>query len=248
MPDVILQRASGGGFGVLPAPPGSANATGASAWTVTTAADVVPSDTNLDGFVDILLRGLSSAVGGGVLDRILYAPGRRRSQVILNAVDDELKNFLSEVGSWTQDPNYFEGFKKDRMYNIYVRFRTCFRSRDLSKRYCRWHPEFSYASAYEEYTNLSDEAREFAEQFSLVDGRIKPDLPLGDSSARNLNRILEDVLGVEVFDGKLEQSCPATQTIIAFDQFEIWCDNVKAFGRMIIDLITGTDRQVKDAP
>ncbi len=173
---------------------------------------------------------MSSAVGGGVLDRILYAPGRQRPRVILNAVDDDLKDFLTEVSAWTRDPKYFEGFTQTRSYSVYVSLSTCFR--DLGKRYCRWRPVVSYSGTYEEYTNSSDEAREFAEQFSLVDGRIDPDVTLGGQKAANIDRLLADVFGAPFLNGALTRNCPLGGSIDGLP-----CNDTELIGDIVLRAI-----------
>ena len=262
--DVILQQAAGGEFTLVAAPPGSAHATKASTeWAVTEAVGVVLNDINLDGFADVLLRGLNSVVAGAP-DRILYAPGRRGGPTeIQKAVDDELKDFLTEVQAWAQNPNFFnEKLTTETVYS-HQSTTACFGipGGDLEQTglppwlvtvsmtfsYCITSAR-SVSATRQIPTNDSPHARGFAGQFEVVNGRIDPDLTLGSQRAKTLSGILEDVLGVETLNGNLEQSCPQTQTMVVFDQFEIWCDNVTAFGRMIIHLIAGIDRKVKKAP
>ena len=105
--DVILQQAAGGEFTLVAAAPGSANGTKASTeWAVTEAVEVVLNDINPDGFVDVLLRGLDGVVTGAS-DRMLYAAGRQGGPPSnQKTVDDDLKNFLTEVEAWARNPNY----------------------------------------------------------------------------------------------------------------------------------------------
>ena len=65
---------------------------------------------------------MSRAVGAGVSDQMVYAPGRR-PEVVLNAVDDDVKNFLSEVDGWFRDPTYFATRVREETATI-VRYRT----------------------------------------------------------------------------------------------------------------------------
>ena len=241
--DIVLRK-SGNAFELVE--PDSVTGTSPGSWSTTTAVDLVLNDINLDGFVDVLVRGLGSAITGAV-DQIVYAPGRTGgSPTILTAVDSSLKNFLSEVSSWTQNPMFFQQHQETVVATITIYRENCFI--DERRRYCRSYPILVLERSGVRYTNKSTEAREFAQQFSVANGKINPDIALGGQQAKKLSGILEDVLGVEFFNANLERSCPQTQTMLVFDQFEIWCDNVTAFGRMIIDLIVGTDRKVKDAP
>ena len=63
--DVLLKQAAGGVFSAEPAPSGSTNAATAASWPVSKVVDIVLNDIDLDGFVDVLLRGLGKAVGTG---------------------------------------------------------------------------------------------------------------------------------------------------------------------------------------
>ena len=206
--DVILQQASGGGFELVAAPPGSTAAATAASWPVSTAVELVLNDINLDGFVDILVRGLGGSGGpiAGALDQIVYAPGQKGGSLgKLRAVDDSLTDFLAEVSSWTQDPTYFEQHTEPYRVRIYLYRENCFIGE--SRRYCIAYriPVYEYSGTVP--TNASSEAREFAEQFSLVDGRINPDVSLGSQRARNLSGILQRVFGTEILKGQLESAC-----------------------------------------
>ena len=141
---------------------------------------------------------------------------------------------------------FFQQQTEPYRVRIYLYRKNCFIGE--SRRYCIATRIPVYENSGTVPTNKSSEAREFAGQFTVSNGKINPDVTLGSQQARKLSGILEDVLGVEFFNANLERSCPQTQTMLVFDQFEIWCDNVTAFGRMIIDLIVGTDRKVNDAP
>ena len=86
--DIVLRK-SGNAFELVE--PGSVAGTSPGSWSTTTAVDLVLNDINLDGFVDVLVRGLGSAITGAV-DQIVYAPGRTGgSPTILTAVDSSLK-------------------------------------------------------------------------------------------------------------------------------------------------------------
>ena len=71
--DIVLRK-SGNAFELVD--PGSVTGTAPGSWSTTTAVDLVLNDINLDGFVDILVRGVAGAIGvTGAVDQIVYAPG-----------------------------------------------------------------------------------------------------------------------------------------------------------------------------
>ncbi len=98
-----------------------------------------------------------------------------------------------------------------------------------------WYPDLTRFQPIHVPVNKSAEARRFAGQYSLDDGRIDPDVALGSQQAKNFSRILEDMLGVEFFDGKLEQTCTGT---LAYDtDSTIPCDSPTLLGRILLGLI-----------
>ena len=229
--DIVLQK-TGNAFQLV-APDSVAGPSSPSGWSTITSVDLVLNDINLDGFVDILVRGLGGAITGA-LDQIVYAPGQKGGmRGSLRAVDDSLTDFLSEVSSWTQNPMFFE--QHQETYDVFVEVyrQNCFIDEDI--RFCFEYPilVIDYTSTVP--TNASDEAREFAEQFSLVDGRINPDVSLGSQRARNLSGIFEDVLGVGFFNGNLEQTCTGS---FAYDaDSDLPCDSPTLIGRILMGLI-----------
>ena len=232
--DVILKR-TGNAFELVAAPPGSTNATTGASWSVTTAVDLVLNDINLDGFVDILVRGVAGAIGvTGAVDQIVYAPGHTGGPLgTLRAVDSSLTNFLSEVSSWTQDPTYFQRHQQPGEVTVTVYRPDCFNAE--SRRFCSSIPTVVIEVSGARPTNKSSEAREFADQFTVASGKINSDVALGSSQARNLSGILERVLGVGFFNGNLEQTCTGS---IAYDaDSDLPCDRPTLIGRILMGLI-----------
>ncbi len=210
--DVILRQEDGGVFSAEPAPSGSANATSASTWPVSTVAEAVLNDINLDGFVDVLVRGLGTAIGATIPDQMVYASGRR-PQVVLNAVDDGVKNFLGEVSEWIQNPEYFEN-KVETRTEARVRLQT----RCLSESGAQYGVNLDDVCWLEPVvsvwtvsipTNLSAEARQLSGQFDVNDGLIDPGLAPGSVRAKNVAGIFEEVYGVEMLNGVLTENCPS---------------------------------------
>ncbi len=213
--------------------------------------DLVLEDFNLDGFVDVLVRGLGSAITGE-LDRIVYAPGKKVGgyPVVLSAVDTDFLAFLRETSSWTRDRAYFEnnavsitsvqssGFTSvyecvdDEPGNFYYTDYPCpFNHTEVGKVY----EPFKDVVTVISYGNFNNDALDFARQFSLVDGHTSPDIALGSQSARDLNRILERVFGLEMLNGQLDATYTGS---LAFDADEpIPCDNPAFIGRMLMGLV-----------
>ena len=232
--DVILKR-TGNAFELVAAPPGSTNATTGASWSVTTAVDLVLNDINLDGFVDILVRGVAGAIGvTGAVDQIVYAPGHTGGTLgTLRPVDTSLTDFLSEVTSWTQDRTYFQRHQEPGEVTVTVYRPDCFNAE--SRRFCSSIPTVVIEVSGARPTNKSSEAREFARQFTVANGKINPDVALGSQSARNLTGILKDVLGAEFFDGKLDRACTGT---LSYDvDSSLPCDSPTLIGRILLGLI-----------
>jgi hypothetical protein len=75
-----------------------------------TAIRVILDDFNVDGFIDVFLKGVGAAVAAsGVPSQIVYAPGRTSSARPLGvrAVDAELKSFAAESRDYFADSGYF---------------------------------------------------------------------------------------------------------------------------------------------
>ncbi len=243
---VILSQESKGKF-ALEAPSETGILT-ASAFPVASGVDLVVGDFNLDGFVDVLLRGLGSAITGE-LDRIVYAPGGKTGghPTKLKTVDTAFKKFLTQVNAWIDDPRYFDknavsvtsvqtsGFTivyhcmDDESGNFYYTDYPCpFNHTEIDRVY----EPFKGVVTVISYGNFNDDALEFARQFSLVDGRINPNVSLGSQSARNLSTILERIFGVEILEGQLEETCTGSFTYE--NRLDIPCDRPGMIGRTIL--------------
>lgn len=104
---VLLLQDSGARFTSLV--PSSAQATAARAWPVA-AVQLTLGDFNVDGFADVLLKGVANAIGvGDALNQIVYAPGRVLAQAPLGvrAVDATLRQFAANAWDYLADPSYF---------------------------------------------------------------------------------------------------------------------------------------------
>ncbi len=82
------------------------------------------------------------------------------------------------------------------------------------------------------HTNKSAEARRFAEQFNLVDGRVDPGVTPGGAAAKNIDRILSNVLGADVLNGQLDSVCAASLHYDA--DSNIPCGNSRNIGLILL--------------
>jgi hypothetical protein len=125
--DLLVQRVAGGtaGNGVLDqllvrqtstpgqyalVPPTAAQAAVASAWPVSSAR-VAVEDINVDGFVDVVLKGVASALNvPGARDLIVYSPGQIGSSTPkgMRLVDDDLVRFVGNTLDYMVDRQFFE--------------------------------------------------------------------------------------------------------------------------------------------
>ncbi len=209
--------------------------------------NLILKDFNLDGFVDVLLRGLGSAITGE-LDRIVYAPGGKVGghPAKLKTVDAAFKKFLTEVNAWIDDPGYFDnnavsttnvvsGFTivyqclDDESSNVYYTDYPCpFNHTELDKVY----EPFTNVVTVISYGNFNGDALEFSRQFSLVDGRARPNVALGSTRAKKISEILLRVFGVNFFNGQLERSCTG---VFAYDsQISLPCNDSERVGRIVL--------------
>lgn len=249
--DTILQQAAGGEFTLVAAPSGSSHGTKASTeWAVTESVEVVLNDINLDGFADVVLRGLQGVVDGAP-DRILYAPGRQGGPTgMQKAVDDTMKDFLTEVQAWARNPEFFNENVTTETVRSHVPTLQCFGipGRDLDQTglppglitvgmtfsYCisSTRPTFGTRQVP---TNKSPDARGIAEAFGIADGLIDPDITPGSVQAQALETIFGRVFGVaaqSVLNGALSEPCAEA---IAYDSsVNIPCDDPGVIGSIMI--------------
>ena len=238
--DIVLRK-SGNAFELVE--PGSVAGTSPGSWSTTTAVDLVLNDINLDGFVDVLVRGLGSAITGAV-DQIVYAPGRTGgSPTILTAVGSSLKNFLFEVGSWTQNPMFFQQQTEPYRVRIYLYRKNCFIGE--SRRYCIATRIPVYENSGTVPTNKSPEAREFAKQFTTSNGEIIPDISFGSVRARAINEILERVFGTEVLVEILARGC--TGNYVYDVEYSIPCSIPEWFWRIVLGNVLNGQTQIGGA-
>ena len=103
--DIVLQK-TGNAFQLVA--PDSVAGPSPSGWSTVTSVDLVLNDINLDGFVDILVRGLGGSGGpiAGALDQIVYAPGHRggsRGSLNQPSLHDDLADIDWSQARWSAD-------------------------------------------------------------------------------------------------------------------------------------------------
>jgi hypothetical protein len=103
---LMLLQAGGGRFSSFV--PSAAQASVAKSWPQA-AVQVVLQDFNVDGFVDLLIKGVRNVIGGAP-NQIVYAPGRSGGlqPIGVRAVDGGLKRFAANSRDYFADTGYFE--------------------------------------------------------------------------------------------------------------------------------------------
>ena len=103
---ILTQDATGGTFSA--AAPNSYQSSIASGWPLSSATAIV-SDFNVDGYVDVQVKGVAAATGISTHDQIVFSPAvPLQSQPLgLRAVDASLKQFVGNSLDYFANPNYF---------------------------------------------------------------------------------------------------------------------------------------------
>lgn len=73
--------------------------------------NLMPSDFNMDGYVDHIIENMKAVLGSNVVDEyIIFAAGiaSDKTKPLGSAkIDDEFKSFLTDLGQWLNDDSYF---------------------------------------------------------------------------------------------------------------------------------------------
>ena len=121
---LLLQRASGEFSARAPS---ASQSSAARAWP-RAGIRLIARDFNVDGFADVLLKGVGAAVGlSSLADQIVYAPARVLSSVPLGvrAVDSQLKRFAADSREYFADSNYFVANAPLRVMPVVVFYYYC---------------------------------------------------------------------------------------------------------------------------
>jgi hypothetical protein len=106
---ILKQNSSGGTFSLIAPHPDSWEWMTASGWPLSSAS-VVVTDFNVDGFVDVEVKGVAAAINvAGASDQIVFSPAAFcQSQPLgLRAVDASLKQFVANMLDYHVNQNYF---------------------------------------------------------------------------------------------------------------------------------------------
>lgn len=72
------------------------------------AVELVLEDFNLDGVLDIFLKGVPSIISSSFNQIVFASPSTNQPPQVVTAVDNNFKQFFEEVYNWIVNPNYFE--------------------------------------------------------------------------------------------------------------------------------------------
>ncbi len=141
---LLLLQNGAGGFSALV--PSSTQLTAARSWP-SSAIRVTLRDFNVDGFADVLLKGIGAAVGtASIPNQIVYASGQLLSLQPrgVRAVDADLRHFAADSREYFADSSYFTANAPIRLASYVVVYYLCepwylesyFRS-------CGWFPYYT---------------------------------------------------------------------------------------------------------
>ena len=173
---VILRQRNTGTFATLV--PSVYQSSVASGWPVSSAGIAV-SDFNVDGFVDVQVKGVSGAVGRpGALDQIIYSSGSPSvaQPLGLRPVDDSLKEFVGNSLDYFVSPNYFTSNAPLVWYSAVYTHMRCGRGvfvsiDDPHFLACNWSYSYVYGT-YPDYSAFSPEALSiWSNQDAVASGR-----------------------------------------------------------------------------
>jgi hypothetical protein len=123
---VIVQQTSTPGQYLL-VPPSPAQAATAATWPVSSA-QVAVEDINVDGFVDVTVKGVANALGvAGARNLIVYSPGQvfNKAPKGIRVVDDGLLKFVGNMLDYQVDQNYFDNYASYTYFYVGSYWSTC---------------------------------------------------------------------------------------------------------------------------
>ena len=103
---ILRQNTSGGTFTLYV--PSASQSSIASGWPLSSASAIV-ADFNVDGFVDVEVKGIAAATGVASDDQIIYSSAvpLQPQPLGLRAVDDSLRQFVGNSADYFVNPDYF---------------------------------------------------------------------------------------------------------------------------------------------
>lgn len=233
---LILQQSSSGTFTAVV--PSASQASAASTWTPVSV-EIEIKDANLDGFVDLVLRELASAIPGA-LGQIIFSSGQQSvsSPAGLVAITPAFSKFVKEVDSFAQDPNYFYANAPLVYVPVYGLVYSCKWYWDRG-----WYQScgFSvglvgYQIAYD-FSGYDQDAVAIGDSFqTVVNGSLTTWLNPGSELARKFEQAIRRKLGVPVLRGILSGNCSAVFNIMPSDDNPCTLD-LDRLGELLLDTV-----------
>jgi hypothetical protein len=212
---ILRQNSSGGTFSILV--PDSSQAATASAWPASSASIVV-TDFNVDGFVDVEVKGVAAAVGvGGAFDQIVFSPAAfyQPQPLGLRAVDASLKQFVGNSLDYFVNPSYFPANATPRYFSQTFIYFDCewagygFYEGAISDIYGDFPCTVYYhtvSGTFLDYAGFSQEAA----SIWLWGEALASGAATSADSTEGAQDAAEDVLGVEIGGWPMEEVLGAT--------------------------------------
>lgn len=207
--DVLLNRVSGGvsGSGVVetvlllqgsggqlsPSVPSASLAAVAKSWP-TAPIQTVLNDFNADGFVDVLLKGVSSIVSGG-LNQIVFSPASpfTYQPLGMRAVDDGLKRFVAQSRAYYADSGYFDANAPLVLYYVPVPYCYPTNYYDYYNYACYW-TTYWYPVVYRDYSVFDSTAVSTASTEASIEARSIS----REQGVASIEQAYESVIGVQI--------------------------------------------------
>lgn len=163
------------------------------------AVEIVLRDFNVDGFADVLIRGIARALGiGGALNQIVYAPGRVLTSLPLGvrAVDSTLKGFVANARDYVVDPNHFRRMAPVAQVYVPVTYQACTGAGypiDGEYGACTWFTYY-YVVLIPDYSVFEPHALDtWSQESAIQEGRVSR-----AQGVENIRRSYETVIGAPI--------------------------------------------------
>ncbi len=188
---VLLVQGSGGQLS--PSVPSPSLAAVAQSWPAAPIQTVL-NDFNADGFVDVLLKGVSSIVSGG-LNQIVFSSARPLAYQPLGvrAVDDGLKRFVANSRAYYADSGYFEANAPLVVYYVPVPYCYPTNYYDYYNYACYW-ATYWYPVVYRDYSAFDSNAVSTAN----TEASIQANSISREQGVASIEQSYENVIGVQI--------------------------------------------------
>jgi len=146
---IVQQTATTGQYVLVP--PSPAQAAAAATWPVSSA-QVAVEDINVDGFVDVAVKGVAGALGvPGAANLIVYSPGAPFATTPkgVRAVDAGLLQFVGDMLDYEVDQNYFVNNAPYVYYTVLYNWSTCGGAGTVSGDGYYWGADYGCISVYQ---------------------------------------------------------------------------------------------------